>query len=737
MDERKQQLAELLMAYVDGEVTSTERAEVERLLEVNPSARALMEQFTGVSDSLQGLPTYTLEATFSEDVLAQVARTQVAGRIQPAANQVDEEAADHEDVSPMVSLPLTTRPEAERSGRRWVMWASAAAAAVVVAAIWMPSDRAPNSVALHDGDVEMEASWEGEATTDTNSDVAALPATAPSAPPAPTAAAAPPVLKRQSHKLAPSDRLAQSADKANDDDADFDVEDELNARLAEITEVEELENHPALQKFEKRRQAAKQQTPGEQVQRALQRGANLRQSNNNRTPDNAPPPVPTAIGRPNNADANNLAGKDAPLSQEAQQARKMPADQDRGLLDKRGLDAAKDLAHQGAAYRRSAEQMVQLEQLLVDAGEEDVLVVHVDVPPQAVLSGALAQVLARQQINFSVDSMDGELVADRGVALAARRATERETTGAPGAKPAKGQQQANRPRPDKPGARSETVAGLTDAKNANAERSETVVDGVLVQASVGQLEAVLAELTRQPESFKLNLQQTTLAQLETATHERLKKQSAELDEAERLRDRANGSNLRLAKGEGGAKAVELDGLPQQPGQQPQRPAELASAVPVQVTDQLKRLDGGAVRGGAGGGFAAANGAAKSPPEPKAFGSADAIADAQSGRGNRFSNTPETRVAAGDGQAAQGNATAAPTNKPTLLLSGLETRDGDPLEEAKKADGAKRQPKQIALQPAFKQPREEVNEKAKELIETDTAPEVRRVLFLIRIVPPSE
>ncbi len=60
---------ELLSAYLDGELSAAEQAEVERLLAENAHARQLLDELRALSTSLQELPQYKLEEDFPERVL--------------------------------------------------------------------------------------------------------------------------------------------------------------------------------------------------------------------------------------------------------------------------------------------------------------------------------------------------------------------------------------------------------------------------------------------------------------------------------------------------------------------------------------------------------------------------------------------------------------------------------------------------------------------------------------------
>ncbi|NQT13273.1 MAG: hypothetical protein HQ582_11025 [Planctomycetes bacterium] len=61
---------ELFSAYVDGELTADEQAQVEQLLAASPAARQLVDELRALSSSLQALPTHKI----GEDITARVLR---------------------------------------------------------------------------------------------------------------------------------------------------------------------------------------------------------------------------------------------------------------------------------------------------------------------------------------------------------------------------------------------------------------------------------------------------------------------------------------------------------------------------------------------------------------------------------------------------------------------------------------------------------------------------------------
>jgi hypothetical protein len=65
---------ELFSAYLDGELTAEEQADMEKLLAESPRARQLMEEMRALSSTLQSLPVHRLEENLSERILRQAER---------------------------------------------------------------------------------------------------------------------------------------------------------------------------------------------------------------------------------------------------------------------------------------------------------------------------------------------------------------------------------------------------------------------------------------------------------------------------------------------------------------------------------------------------------------------------------------------------------------------------------------------------------------------------------------
>lgn len=74
---------ELFSAYLDGELTADERAQVEQLLAGNPAARQLLDEMRALSSTLQTLPVLRLEENLSQRVLRVAERRMLSGSASP------------------------------------------------------------------------------------------------------------------------------------------------------------------------------------------------------------------------------------------------------------------------------------------------------------------------------------------------------------------------------------------------------------------------------------------------------------------------------------------------------------------------------------------------------------------------------------------------------------------------------------------------------------------------------
>lgn len=113
---------ELLSAYVDGELTATERALVEERLRSDPAAAALVEELRSLSSAIKALPQQTLGRDLRAGVLA----------------ELDEARADLAKHGPTT---LPTAPIDRRAGmRRGLIWSAMAIAAALLVALFQPAE---------------------------------------------------------------------------------------------------------------------------------------------------------------------------------------------------------------------------------------------------------------------------------------------------------------------------------------------------------------------------------------------------------------------------------------------------------------------------------------------------------------------------------------------------------------------------------------------------------------------
>jgi len=71
---------ELFSAYLDGELTAAEQAEMERLLATSPAARQLLDELRVLSSTLQSLPVHKLDEDLSQQVLHAAEQRMLSGQ---------------------------------------------------------------------------------------------------------------------------------------------------------------------------------------------------------------------------------------------------------------------------------------------------------------------------------------------------------------------------------------------------------------------------------------------------------------------------------------------------------------------------------------------------------------------------------------------------------------------------------------------------------------------------------
>jgi len=131
---------ELFSAYLDGELTSEEQAQVERLLAASPAARQLIDELRALSSSLQALPSHRI----GEDISAQVLRRAERRMLSEPARA----ARSPEAVLPRVPRGKLWRTLLRRVARpRTLAWSGVAVAVAVLLMVLNPeTTRRPDSV---------------------------------------------------------------------------------------------------------------------------------------------------------------------------------------------------------------------------------------------------------------------------------------------------------------------------------------------------------------------------------------------------------------------------------------------------------------------------------------------------------------------------------------------------------------------------------------------------------------
>jgi hypothetical protein len=123
---------ELFSAYLDGELTAEEQAEMERVLNTSPAARQLLDEFRALSATLQSLPVVELNEDLSGRVLRAAERQVLSGR---SGTEQTEDASGRD---PAPRLRLLRRILRGRT----LWWSGVAVAVALLLALGDLNDRA-------------------------------------------------------------------------------------------------------------------------------------------------------------------------------------------------------------------------------------------------------------------------------------------------------------------------------------------------------------------------------------------------------------------------------------------------------------------------------------------------------------------------------------------------------------------------------------------------------------------
>jgi len=121
---------ELLSAYLDGELTAEEQAQVERLLAADPEARQLVDELRALSASVKALPRHPIGRDVSEEVISRARRRMPTPAPARSPEHVPSEDEDQVPVWRAI-VRRVTRP-------RNFLWSAVAVAVVVLLMLMEP-----------------------------------------------------------------------------------------------------------------------------------------------------------------------------------------------------------------------------------------------------------------------------------------------------------------------------------------------------------------------------------------------------------------------------------------------------------------------------------------------------------------------------------------------------------------------------------------------------------------------
>jgi len=129
---------ELISAYLDGELSSEERARAERLVAEDADSRQLLEELRSLRDSISALPRHQLDANFAETIMDRAERAMIGGETVDENGEDEERDSESDDGDANLespSLPTTTLPPKQPMTRDRLVRLLAYPAIAVAAAV--------------------------------------------------------------------------------------------------------------------------------------------------------------------------------------------------------------------------------------------------------------------------------------------------------------------------------------------------------------------------------------------------------------------------------------------------------------------------------------------------------------------------------------------------------------------------------------------------------------------------
>ncbi len=138
---------ELLSAYLDGELTADERAQVEHLLATKPAARKMLEELRTLSATLKSLPRQKMGEDLSDIVLrtAELRMLTEAADGETAGTCASEEQIHEEKIEPAPVYSTILRRL--KIPRMWV-WEIVIVAVAVLLVVYYPNQNANRNAAV-------------------------------------------------------------------------------------------------------------------------------------------------------------------------------------------------------------------------------------------------------------------------------------------------------------------------------------------------------------------------------------------------------------------------------------------------------------------------------------------------------------------------------------------------------------------------------------------------------------